>query len=830
MTFQPVIDSFELAAQKFADQQDRSVRDMGFGSTQAAQKIISRHLRETTDLVLAHVEASSKGRQGDGVKEFVSVISDIDPYVVALTGLTGGITSVCRAVTLSKTFLMLGRMIEAEVWAQGLRSRDAKLAKRLEDVARKRNSSTKQRRQAVRSMAKKNGYEADKWNDAMRTTAGKWLTEVLLQTPMFTRGDYVDDNGREVQCITLTEEVNEQAQALTQALIAANPVPLPLLVPPRPWKDTTNSYDCANGRSYQLNLVRKDCKTTQRILKQAAKSGQLQPVFDALNAIQAVTWTINEPIRDLIVWAQTEGVKVPGLPHKDDVELPPALTTEEWEALDDDRKRLRRKEIAKKKEMNRTLNGERKTYLQDIAIADHVLANGNKFWTPYNMDYRGRVYSTCFFGFQRQDYVRSLFAFHEGKPLGDRGLYWLGIHLANCGDFGKCSKKPFEDRHQWVQDNLGRILAVGTDPKADLWWTEADSPFLFAAACIEYAKAFTDPTGHLCNIPVSFDGSCSGLQHLAAMTRCEVTAALVNVKPSDRPQDVYQTVADAVKVKVERVAAEPADEFADVAKLALAYGIDRKLTKRNVMTYSYSSPKFGMQTQQSEDTMRPLSDAVLRGELVGHPFAAEGDRYDGDRAAKFLGGIVFDTIEETVQRPAEAMTYLQKVAKALAHEGKHTQWTTPLGLPVVLRYPNMTTTSVQLWMSDQGQSIRTKVNLQEEVPGIDKAAAARAIAPSFVHSYDACHLQMVVLGALKKSIKHMAFVHDSFGCLPSDAEEFREVIRQEFYWLYSMYDVLGMIHQEASAAIETNHQRLPEVPAKGALNVEEVLNAQYAFA
>jgi DNA-directed RNA polymerase, mitochondrial len=33
---------------------------------------------------------------------------------------------------------------------------------------------------------------------------------------------------------------------------------------------------------------------------------------------------------------------------------------------------------------------------------------------------------------QSDDIGRSLLEFAEGKPLGERGAYWLAIQLANC--------------------------------------------------------------------------------------------------------------------------------------------------------------------------------------------------------------------------------------------------------------------------------------------------------------------------------------------------------------------------------------------------------------
>ena len=45
-------------------------------------------------------------------------------------------------------------------------------------------------------------------------------------------------------------------------------------------------------------------------------------------------------------------------------------------------------------------------------------------------------------------------------------------------------------------------------------------------------------------LPVATDATCSGLQILAGLARDKSTACLVNVMPSDKPQDAYQVIAD----------------------------------------------------------------------------------------------------------------------------------------------------------------------------------------------------------------------------------------------------------------------------------------------
>jgi DNA-directed RNA polymerase len=312
---------------------------------------------------------------------------------------------------------------------------------------------------------------------------------------------------------------------------------------------------------------------------------------------------------------------------------------------------------------------------------------------------------------------------------------------------------------------------------------------------------------------------------------------LVNLLPADTVADIYGTVAEQVKWRLVSIA-QGDSPFQPVAAKVLETVKDwRKLVKRNVMTWAYSSKKFGMVDQVRVDTMVPLAEEVLRGKHEAHPYAVDGDiytneeegrerGYPGRQAAKLIGSEAFAAIESTVSRPADAMRFLQGIARTLAHEGKPVVWHTPMGLPVVMRYSPKKIEQLSLYLQDRGVTIRTRINVGNFEPGIDKMKAANAISPSFVHSMDACHLHMVV-NAWGGPI---ALVHDSFGCHAGDAARFRKIITNTFYHLYLDNDVLSNILDEAFEQIETNHHRLPALPERGSYQLNEVLNAQYAFA
>ena len=80
-------------------------------------------------------------------------------------------------------------------------------------------------------------------------------------------------------------------------------------------------------------------------------------------------------------------------------------------------------------------------------------------------------------------------------------------------------------------------------------------------------------------------------------------------------------------------------------------------------------------------------------------------------------------------------------------------------------------------------------------------------------------------------ITSLGSVHDSLGCLPSDAERFRRIIRYQFVRMYEENDVvLAQVLERAREDLGENAKTLPETPERGKLDIGQVREAQFAFA
>lgn len=811
------MDALDHTISKLNHRDAKVISRLGLGDTDQGIALCETYLGVYESL-FAEQKAISKSDKGFRGKQRLLV--DLESELLACLAVNGALTTLgSDSPNVTNTLRTLGTAAYMQCYAHALAAWDSEQAEKLEVLAKRKHSSLKYRRAALRAHARKADFKFDEWTDSDKLQAGRWLLQVLLRGPAFVLdSDY----------LTLTPGAHEHLQSILNTLVMRHLVALPETGSLPDWESMETHV---NNLPYYL--VRTYQKPVRNFVERSLRTGRMQPVLKALNAAQSVRWRISEPMYRLVKACYEQGVAVPGLPPKADIPKPQQPLA--WEDMSATQRYVWRRKAAEVKLVNIGYEGERIVLARDLATAESLL--GQSFQTLMNIDYRGRVYGVPHFNYQRQDYVRSLFMFDQGQVLDAEGLYWLKSHVASLGDFGKISKKPFDERVWWTEDNLERLIATGCMPMDDLWWTEADKPFCFVAGCMALRDGLD---GRPVHIPVSFDGSCSGIQHLAAMSRGEPEARLVNLVSLKEPQDIYQTVADRVRAKAEAdLTSEGILEFknedgevtrtvtiASLAKLLLDYGITRSLVKRNVMTYSYSSKRSGMQDQLMEDTMRPLALKVLAGDIDKHPFGDDG----GYAAARYLSGLTYAAIVETVSKPAEVMRFLQTVARVMAHEQKPVTWTTPLGMPVMLRVPNTQTRQIDLFLHDKMVKLRLAPRSLIETPGINKMKVANAVAPSFVHSYDAAHLMMVVLRALDEGITNIALVHDSFGCLPNDAARFRKVIKETFGALYEHNDVLTDMLKENMSKLDTSAYRLPEVPTRGTLDITSVLEAEYAFA
>lgn len=815
---------------RYVRSQDRLKEDQGYSSTSSVSKVIKGALPEVAQDIESYLNEDRSGRHPDGLQ----YLSSLEPSLLSYLVLSCVFNAVAREATLVQTCVDVGRFVENELWAKALKESDKKLYERLVGRVLKTHGNITYRKKALRATAAKEGFKYESLSNDTRVKIGEPLVNSVLKV---CEGLFVLHYANDEVFIRLTDEASDYLRELTELEAWMSPAFKPMVVPPKPWVSFDTGCYHSEALSRHVKLVRTSSREHRKLVSEAIESGLMAPCVQALNAIQETPWRINRRLLDVVKWAWDRGVSIDSFPPRNHLARPPRPS--DWDTLGKDKQKAWRIKASKTAERNRGIDGERMVMLMDLKVADE-LSGYERFWVPHSLDFRGRVYPVCHFSQQRSDHIRSLLEFADGVPLGDDGLYWLSVHLANCGDFEKMSKRPLDERVQWCLDNTEMITKVAHDPEGTFdIWSRADAPFQFVAAALEWSQAIHDQHGFVSHIPVALDGSNSGLQHYSAALRSP-EGALVNLTPNEKPADVYQVVCDRAKQIVERDAAN-GDE---VARVVLKNGVTRSLVKRNVMTFAYSSEQFGFAQQQRDDLMRPLSLEVLEGKRSEHPYGED----HGFRASLYIAKVVWTAVNEVVKDASAGMKFFQNCAKALAHEMKPLHWYSPVGMPVLHKYVTYQMKRVNLWLYDKHlavvdaapedlvdiekdrvlKRIRTNVRMKPtEVINKDKAKSA--VAPNVIHAQDAGHLMLTVLQAQEEGLKHFSLIHDSFGTHAGNTTRYFTLIREAFVDMYNDYCPFEEIAIQTEKALD-DKTKVPPIPAKGTLDISGVVNSLYAFA
>lgn len=203
--------------------------------------------------------------------------------------------------------------------------------------------------------------------------------------------------------------------------------------------------------------------------------------------------------------------------------------------------------------------------------------------------------------------------FAEAKPLGERGLRWLKIHLANMTGFDKAS---FDEREAFAMEHLEDVFDSVDNPldvrpvsptssalqltltrhstQGKRWWLTAEDPWQCLATCMELAAALRSPVPieFMSSLPVHQDGTCNGLQHYAALGGDLAGAHQVNLDGGDRPADVYSGVASMANAVIDKDALE-GNEYAKI----LQGKVTRKVVKQTVRSRHLESLRIFLLTR-----------------------------------------------------------------------------------------------------------------------------------------------------------------------------------------------------------------------------------------
>lgn len=626
----------------------------------------------------------------------------------------------------------------------------------------------------------------------------------------------------------------------------------PCVIPPKRWTSIKEGAYYGDNAKY-VQLVRVRINQTNIFVQNYMKRLEqidLSYLFTVLNSLQETPFIINENILNVCLDIMSNHGSLGGLPSTDDLPELPRLINPTPEELKKHKVKLTamyKKDRARQSKLLRTNC--------TLAVAKKY-SQYEKVYFPWNMDYRGRLYPMpTEINPQGDDLQKALLLFAGPEPLTDNEcLKWF--YIAGAG-FAGLDKKPFQERINWILEHENQIISSAKSPLEFTWWDEVagdESPLCFLSFCFEFKRLREYQADHdgsaigfKTGLHISFDGTCSGLQHFSMLLADEIGGKAVNLVPDETVHDIYQVVADKVNVVLKKdVVSGTEDTYKldkktgevltdsegnkkiqygtkELATQWMMYGkekfgtegIKRKVCKRSVMTLAYGSGRYGFAENLKSDIIKPWQD-----EHEDNPIFL-----DKAQAATYMAGLIWDAVSTTVVKAVEGMKWLQSIAQQIGKNGEAVAWVTPNGLPIQQNKFVMKTEIFKLRFL--GSIMR--FYRQTETGDIDVRAQAQAIAPNFIHSLDACHMQKVIMNQHNKGNKNFFMIHDSFGTDLYHANDLFTSIRSE---LVNMYEGKNLL-EEWLKDIEyllPEKTKIKPIPTKGTLDIKQIRESKYCFA
>ena len=476
-------------------------------------------------------------------------------------------------------------------------------------------------------------------------------------------------------------------------------------------------------------------------------------------------------------------------------------------------------------------NSKYMLYIQVLSIA--ILFKNFSFYITTFFDFRGRIYTESdFFSYQSEDMSKSLIEFEEGCILDNSNIFYVLQYLANLG--GK-SKLTIKNKEKW-SINLINNLNITKDKLEHQNFSIKDvnfkedfvkifnieflinneliqeiilknkDKFQFIVLLFNLIDCLINKNKLFCT-PISFDATCNGFQHLAAIFKDIHIAKISNViNDSDFPNDVYNFVAENVKKLIEL---EPDSDMKDKF---LSINLTRNLLKKPVMTIPYNVGLEKLQNQLindehnffelkkefiNENENKSISYFIVNKAICKNNESIQLSFKEFGKLTSFL----YKGVYYSFPNLANYVKYTKKIADIFSALNIPIEWKTPAGMKVKMNYNKKESKTIK--------SLFSKLRLGSvslPLTKMNHISNRIAFMPNFIHSMDATNIQFLIK-LLKEKYKkeiNLITIHDCFATTPNYMFELNKEIRIAFIMIYFQGDYIKSVHENFIKQIYSN--------------------------
>jgi DNA-directed RNA polymerase len=765
--------SLKLGQDRLTAKTDKAEAKGRGSQTLYGNALCTNALESVAKEIRAKLNNLTRGPAGRDFAALANLLGGMDPDILALLamkvaldtltrrGPRGGGADPCEIKQFSTS---IAHAIQTEARLTHYRTENPGLYKKVESNWHSSKGNAYRVADMTRAM-RKQSIEWSYWSSVDLVKVGSFILSCLINA---TGWIYTETTNtakyKRVTHARLTNEFLGVRDHIMQRASELAYIQWPMLVPPIPWTATERGgYLTAEARKQDLVRGYNPFTTTPH-----KQQGHLP--LEMLNNLQNVAYRINPGVMEVARKAYEDWR------HIGSFRRAAAIEPKNWlgeNPTDEEKKEWRRYRTKVENENSR--NAQHNWRTTEVMFTAEKFAD-ETFWLPWNFDYRGRVYTlTTSLSPQGTDFDKSLFYFAEEGPINE---YWLLWQAATAWGL---DKKSHDERVQWARENMEMFTIIAQDPYgAEPCWGKASEPWVFLAAALEVHACLIAKTKTTSGLPIGIDATCSGLQHLSALTLNRSAAEQVNVVPTPQPSDGYRTVAEASRKYLPK---------------SIGEWIDRKVTKRTVMTLCYG---------------------VTRHSARGYIHAAlqEAGREDKEYLSQIVEAIYKEAVPEVFPGPIRVMEWLKRCAREIIRRGADDiRWTTPSGFAVHQFRNKMDCERVRTRIMGSVRSMSCATG-----PGTpDAGKHAASLPPNLIHSLDASLLHFMF------SVWNRPFtcIHDCILGRSCDMDDMQRNIRLHFVEMYK-----GDPLQDWADQLEI---KIPKGIVVGDLDLDQVNDSHYFF-
>lgn len=716
-----------------------------------ARSLINQQICNIADRIIASDRQVRLGRAVEGGVRIKETVDLIEPEVLAAIAAKRCLDCIAMGKdnngkykhTYAEVCLAIGAAVEAEARFRWYEKTAPEAWNSVRSNYFKSTTGTAQKARVAQIMMRRRGFHWDIWSRPKKHCVGAWLLNCIAETVHWFDLHKKETKASKgsVNLISISPALKDLRGTIMALAELQAPLTWPMVTQPADWAPGIKGGYLTNEVRQQFSLVR-----GSKVARMLGKT-----CYEMINTLQRVGYVVNRRVYDLMMVLSDNQISLGSFVLEANQDIPPKPDTEDDEVLFQWRKAAT--EVYNR---NASLKGRRYRTLETLSIAQRFV-DEPVFFVPWSYDWRGRCYPIItFMSPQGTDMEKALYLFAKSRPVTEDAKRWLAIQVANCAGHDKLS---LDDRIAWAKDNQSLISRIATDPEGSLALLESfDEPFCGFAACVEYHECVITCERTTTSLACSTDATCSGLQHLSAMTLDAKTGHLVNVSPTPQPQDAYKAVLN----KTVALLREGHPDLADWAQ-----EVGRPLAKRVVMTTPYAAE------------MRSNRGYILKA-IKDHEHAKPKDEQRRITSEE-LGTITKTMIKAMriiIPGPLAVMDWAKAAARAFLIDGdKETiEWTSPSGFPVIQdkRKLNLVRVKTQLL----GDCVYTQIGDGFKEVAINKHASG--IMPNYIHACDSALLHNSFAGFDQP----FSLIHDSILTTATDMSYMSMVIRDEFVKIY----------------------------------------------